>query len=39
MVTGDFPTGVDAVQIQRAADIMHQFGMLARPFNVGPMIG
>jgi len=37
-VTGDFPTSVDVTQIQRVADIMHQFGMLAQPFNVNPMI-
>ena len=39
MVTGDFPTGVNRVQIQRVADIMHQFGMLPSPFDVAPMIG
>jgi NitT/TauT family transport system substrate-binding protein len=38
-VTGSFPIGVNAVQIQRVADIMHQFGYLKRPFNVSPMIG
>lgn len=39
VVTGNFPTGVDVVEIQRVADIMHQFGMLKQPFNVAPMIG
>ena len=39
VVTGDFPTGVDAVQIQRVADIMHQSGMLKTRFNVAPMAG
>ncbi len=37
-VTGDFPTGVNQVAIQRVADIMHQFGMLSQPFSVAPMI-
>lgn len=39
IVTGDFPTGVDQVEIQRVADIMHEFGMLKAAFNVAPMIG
>lgn len=39
VVTGTFPTGVNQVQIQRVADIMHQFGMLKTSFNVAPMIG
>jgi len=39
VVTGEFPTGVNRVQIQRVADIMHQFGMLKTPFDVAPMIG
>jgi NitT/TauT family transport system substrate-binding protein len=39
VVTGSFPIGVNAVQIQRVADIMHQFGYLKRPFSVSPMIG
>lgn len=39
VVTGEFPTGVNRVQIQRVADIVHQFGMLKTPFNVAPMIG
>jgi NitT/TauT family transport system substrate-binding protein len=30
--------GVDRVRIQRVADAMRQFGLLKRPFNVGPMI-
>lgn len=38
VVTGDFPTGVNQVQIQRVADIMHQFGMLKHPFSVAAMV-
>lgn len=40
VVTGTYPEGpVDAVQIQRVADVMHQFGMLRQPFSVAAMIG
>lgn len=39
VVTGDVPAGVNHVQIQRVAGIMHQFGMLPSPFDVAPMIG
>ena len=39
VVTGDVPAGVNRVQIQRVAGIMHQFGMLPSPFDVAPMIG
>jgi NitT/TauT family transport system substrate-binding protein len=38
VATGSFPVGVNRVQIQRVADIMHQFGMLKTPFDVAPMI-
>jgi hypothetical protein len=30
--------GVERVRIQRVAGAMRQFGLLKRPFNVGPMI-
>jgi NitT/TauT family transport system substrate-binding protein len=34
-----FPVGaVDQVRIQRVADAMRHFGLLKRPFNVGPVI-
>jgi NitT/TauT family transport system substrate-binding protein len=40
VVTGSYPDGpVSKVAIQRVADVMHQFGMLAKPFDVTPMIG
>lgn len=40
VVTGTYPDGpVNTKQIQRVADVMHQFGMLRQPFNVAPMIG
>jgi NitT/TauT family transport system substrate-binding protein len=40
VVTGTYPGGlVDKVQMQRVADVMHQFGMLKQPFDVAPMIG
>ena len=39
VVTGDFPASVEATQIQRVADIMHQFGMLETHFDVTAMIG
>jgi NitT/TauT family transport system substrate-binding protein len=40
IATGSFPVGpVNQVQIQRVADVMHEFGMLKAPFDVSPMIG
>jgi NitT/TauT family transport system substrate-binding protein len=39
VVIGDFPTGVNRVEIQRVAGLMHQFGALKNRFNVAPMIG
>lgn len=40
VVVGNYPQGaVDAVQIQRVANVMHQFGVLKKPFDVAPMIG
>jgi NitT/TauT family transport system substrate-binding protein len=39
MALPQFTVGaVDRVRIQRVADAMRQFGLLKRPFNVGPMI-
>jgi NitT/TauT family transport system substrate-binding protein len=39
MALPQFPLGgVDQVRIQRVADAMLQFGLLKRPFNVGPII-
>jgi len=39
MATGSFPTSLDAVQIQRVADLLQEFGMLKRPFSVKAMLG
>ena len=39
MAINIYPTAIDKVRIQRVADVMYQFGLLKRPFNVGPMIG
>jgi NitT/TauT family transport system substrate-binding protein len=34
MATGTFPTSANPVQIQRAADLMLQYGQLKKPFDV-----
>jgi NitT/TauT family transport system substrate-binding protein len=34
MATGTFPTSVSPAQIQRAADLMLEYGQLREPFNV-----
>lgn len=39
VTAGAFPSGVSRSQMQRIADLMHQYGMLQRPFSVSPMIG
>jgi NitT/TauT family transport system substrate-binding protein len=39
MAVNIYPTAIDKVRIQRVADVMYQFGLLKKPFNVGPMIG
>ena len=39
MVPDMFPLGVSRVRIQRAANLMYQFGQLKHPFNVTPMTG
>jgi NitT/TauT family transport system substrate-binding protein len=39
MATGTFPTGANPVQIQRAADLMLQYGQLKRRFDVKPLVG
>ena len=39
MAFPQFPLGgVDRIRIQRVADAMLRFGLLKRPFQVGPMI-
>lgn len=39
MAEPEFPLDTDTVLIQRVADLMQQFGLLQRPFNVSSMIG
>ena len=39
MALPEFPLGVDEVRLQRIADDMRQFGLLAKPFDVSEMIG
>ena len=39
MATGTFPTSANPVQIQRAADLMRQYGQLKRRFDVKPLMG
>jgi NitT/TauT family transport system substrate-binding protein len=39
MATGAFPTSVNAVQVQRVADMMLQYGQLKQRFNVNSLIG
>jgi NitT/TauT family transport system substrate-binding protein len=39
MATGTFPTGANPVQIQRAADLMQQYGQLKQRFDVRPLVG
>jgi NitT/TauT family transport system substrate-binding protein len=34
----NFPTRLDATQLQRVADLMQTGGMLAEPLNVGPLL-
>jgi NitT/TauT family transport system substrate-binding protein len=39
MATGTFPTSANAVQIQRVADLMLQYGQLKKRLDVKPMVG
>jgi len=39
MATGSFPTSANPVQIQRAADLMLQYGQLKAPFSVKSLMG
>jgi NitT/TauT family transport system substrate-binding protein len=39
MAAGRFPTALDPVQIQRAADLMLRYGQLRRPFAVASITG
>jgi hypothetical protein len=38
MATGTFPISANPVQIQRAADLMLQYGQLKRRFDVKPLV-
>jgi NitT/TauT family transport system substrate-binding protein len=33
-----YPTGVDPVRIQRVADVMHEFGVIGKTFNMSVMV-
>jgi len=39
MATGTFPTSANLAQIQRAADLMLQYGQLEQRFDVKPLVG
>jgi NitT/TauT family transport system substrate-binding protein len=39
MALPDFPLGVDKVRLQRIADDMRQFGLLAKPFDASQIAG
>lgn len=38
MALDTYPIGIDKTQIQRVADVMHQFGVLKSQFNVSSML-
>jgi NitT/TauT family transport system substrate-binding protein len=38
MALDTYPIGIDAVRIQRVADVMYQFGLLKTRFNVSSMV-
>jgi NitT/TauT family transport system substrate-binding protein len=38
MALNNYPIGIDQTRIQRVADVMYQFGVLSKPFNVGSML-
>jgi NitT/TauT family transport system substrate-binding protein len=39
MAFNSYPIGVDKIRLQRVPDVMFQFGILSRPFNIGQMLG
>jgi NitT/TauT family transport system substrate-binding protein len=39
MALDNYPLGVDAIRLQRVADVMYQFGLLPTPFNIQNMLG
>jgi NitT/TauT family transport system substrate-binding protein len=38
MNLGTYPTSLNRARIQRVADLMHEFGMLSQPFDVGALL-
>ena len=38
MALSNYPLGVDPVRLQRVADVMQQFGLLHRRFNIGQLL-
>jgi NitT/TauT family transport system substrate-binding protein len=38
MALNTYPIGIDQTRIQRVADVMYQFGLLTKPFNVSSML-
>jgi NitT/TauT family transport system substrate-binding protein len=39
MAFNSYPIGIDKVRLQRVPDVMFQFGILSKPFNVSQMLG
>ena len=38
MALNSYPLGIDVTRLQRVADVMFEFGLLSRPFNVQTML-
>jgi NitT/TauT family transport system substrate-binding protein len=38
MALNTYPIGIDVTRVQRVADVMYQFNLLSKPFNVASMI-
>ena len=38
MALSNYPLGVDPVRLQRVADVMREFGLLERHFNIGRLL-
>ena len=39
MALDNYPLGVDKTRLQRVANVMHQFGVLNAPYDIGNMLG
>jgi len=39
MSLNDYPIAIDAVRLQRVANVMYEFGLLKKPFNIRQMLG